>query len=365
MKIKLLLFAFLVVGLSSCIKDEPPYREADIVDMIVEDDAFLTRGITENSVQMVITRQADYTKIVPIITLSPGATVTPASGVVQDFSKGKIVKYRVTAEDGVHFKDYLVSVVEKISLKHGFEEWTTGKTPSDKEYPILVDKLWANANSGIASFPKYTTVFPTGPTNDCVSGQYAAKLETMEGPGKILNFNIPIASGSLFRGSFSLSITNPRKSLRLGTPHPEEYGIPSVFKGFFKYTPGTVFTDPDGNEVPGKIDSFSMYAAIFKVTKGAAADKENLDGESINTSDKVIGRAEWIANDSSITTIEAVNGFTEFSIPFVYTEDINFSENDYRLTIVCASSSEGDFYMGSIGSTLIVDDLEILCDPVK
>ena len=41
---------------------------------------------------------ADLTKLVPTLTLSPKATVTPATGVVQDFSKA--VTYTVTAEDG-------------------------------------------------------------------------------------------------------------------------------------------------------------------------------------------------------------------------------------------------------------------------
>ena len=40
----------------------------------------------------------DATKLVPTITLSPKATVTPATGVAQDFSKA--VTYTVTAEDG-------------------------------------------------------------------------------------------------------------------------------------------------------------------------------------------------------------------------------------------------------------------------
>ena len=40
----------------------------------------------------------DATKLVPTLTLSPKATVTPATGVTQDFSK--VVVYTVTAEDG-------------------------------------------------------------------------------------------------------------------------------------------------------------------------------------------------------------------------------------------------------------------------
>jgi len=369
MKIKLLALSLLLLGLSACIKSEPAYREADIVDMVVDDDAFLTRGISENTVQLVISNLADYTHITPIITLSPGATVNPASGVSQDFSNDKTVTYRVTAEDGIHYKDYVVSVIEKISLRHEFGEWKD-QISGTLTYPIVADLLWANANQGIilAMVLNYMPkgIFPTDKTDDCVSEPYAAKMETLKGPGKILNMNIPLASGSLFRGEFSYVFgSNPLKALRLGVPHPEADGIPSLFNGYYKYTPGETFTDEDGNVVPGRIDEMSMYAVIFKVTKGAAADKEYLDGETILTSDRVVGRAEWAENGPGMTFREGPNGFTGFSIPFVYTEALDFEENDYRLTIVCSSSKDGNEYMGAVGSTLIVDNLEIICDPIE
>ena len=370
MRINICLIGILTAVFSSCIKDEPLYREADIVDMVVEDDAFLTRGISENSVQLVITDQADYTKIVPLITLSPGATVSPASGVPQDFSKGKTVNYRVTAEDGVHYKDYTVTVIEKISLRHEFEDWTTAGSTTNP-YPILEDLLWANANSGVvmamiidSSIPK--GIFPTSGTTDCVSGEYAARMETLKGASKkILGNTIPIFPGSIFRGSFSANMSNPLKSLHLGVAHPKTNGAPSLFTGFYKYTPGEVFTDKEGNEIPGRIDEMSMYAVIFKIPEGTPEKEKYLDGETVLISDWVVGRAEWKENDPSVTLKEASNGFTEFSIPFIYTEDLDFDENVYKLTIVCSSSKDGNEYMGAIGSILIVDNLEIICDPIK
>jgi hypothetical protein len=43
----------------------------------------------------------------PVITLSPGATVTPGSGVEQDFFTANGIRYTVTAEDGVTKKNYI------------------------------------------------------------------------------------------------------------------------------------------------------------------------------------------------------------------------------------------------------------------
>lgn len=51
----------------------------------------------------------DELKLAPVITVSEKATVSPASGVVQDFSNGKTVVYTVVAEDGT-VKEYTVSI---------------------------------------------------------------------------------------------------------------------------------------------------------------------------------------------------------------------------------------------------------------
>jgi eukaryotic-like serine/threonine-protein kinase len=50
------------------------------------------------SISSTLSNSADLTKLVPTITLSTKATISPASGTVQDFSKEVI--YTVTAEDG-------------------------------------------------------------------------------------------------------------------------------------------------------------------------------------------------------------------------------------------------------------------------
>ena len=53
---------------------------------------------TTKTISATLPAGTDATKLVPTITLSPKATVSPATGVAQDFSKA--VTYTVTAEDG-------------------------------------------------------------------------------------------------------------------------------------------------------------------------------------------------------------------------------------------------------------------------
>lgn len=364
---KLTLWLCLAITLfSSCIKDEPLNREADIVEVTVDDPTFLDRSISEdNRIELIMADTADLTKVAPILTLAPHATVTPESGTMFDLSNQKEVEYTVTSQDGLYQKKYTLKIGEMRQV-HDFEEWKTAGSAA-YPYPILTDPTWSNANSGVVmalvvgalkNFERY----PTKDTTLCVNGKYAASLQTISG-GKVLGKSYPIFAGNLFRGDFSANMSNPLKSLRLGRNQPEEAGRPVAFKGFYKYTPGPVMTGTDGLEIPDRTDEMSMYAAIFWVEKGTAPSQGYLDGETILTSKQVVARAEWSPEAEGMIEKEAINGYTEFSIPFLYTDTIDYKKYDYRLTIVCSSSKDGNLYQGAVGSTLLVDDLSIACDP--
>lgn len=365
-KLTVLWLCIAIFMLSSCIKDEPLNREADILEIIVDNPDFIDRSISEdNRIELIMMDASDLTGVVPILTLTPGATVSPESGTAVDLSNQKEVVYTVTSQDGAYHKKYTLKVGE-MRMLYDFEEWSTAGSVKFP-YPILTDPTWSNANSGVVmalaiGALKEFENYPTRDTTLCVNGQYAAALETIKG-GKVIGKQYPIFAGNLFRGDFSANMVNPLKSLQLGRNHPQEAGHPTHFKGYYKYTPGPVMTGADGGEIPGRTDEMSMYAAIFRVTKGAAPNKEFLDGETIMNSKNVIARAEWRADAEGLIEKEAINGFTEFSIPFLYTGGFNYEEYDYRLTIVCSSSKDGNLYQGAVGSTLLVDDLAIACEP--
>jgi len=66
----------------------------------------------------------DLANIVPTITVSDRATVTPSSGTAVDFSDGTPKAFVVTAEDGVTANTYQVTVVR---AAHSFGEWVVTK----------------------------------------------------------------------------------------------------------------------------------------------------------------------------------------------------------------------------------------------
>jgi len=60
------------------------------------------------SINLVIAKGTDRTKLAPIITLAPGATITPESGTELDFNKN--IEWTLKAPDGTTVKYYMTSV---------------------------------------------------------------------------------------------------------------------------------------------------------------------------------------------------------------------------------------------------------------
>ena len=99
------ILALLFVGASSCKKSE----KSNACDI----ESFTVNGEQWNISGLVITKNfpkgANVSNLSPSITFSKGATVTPNSGVAQNFSSP--VTYIVTAEDGKTTKTYTASAI--------------------------------------------------------------------------------------------------------------------------------------------------------------------------------------------------------------------------------------------------------------
>ena len=104
------LTTLLMILNTSCFGDEPEGCEADIETVTLhvahpEDyffqmtDSMQTIYSTDSIITIAVRGNADVSALAPVFTLSPGASVTPASGSTQDFSQGPVV-YTVTSQDG-------------------------------------------------------------------------------------------------------------------------------------------------------------------------------------------------------------------------------------------------------------------------
>ncbi len=97
---------------------------------------------------------------------------------------------------------------------------------------------------------------------------------------------------------------------------------------------------------------------MFKVPHGNDGKKVYLTAEDVLTSERLIATA-------IIADRTEKDDWTRFDIPFIYTEGIDYSQFDYKLAIVLSSSKRGAFYEGAIGSLLVVDEIEIVTEPIN
>ena len=89
--------------------------EAKITDFTIDDEVITVAPVIDDAKSAITFKvndeatEEDLKALVPVIAVSEKATVTPASGVAQDFSGGKSVVYTVVAEDGTSRK-YTASI---------------------------------------------------------------------------------------------------------------------------------------------------------------------------------------------------------------------------------------------------------------
>ncbi|MBS1782429.1 MAG: PCMD domain-containing protein [Bacteroidetes bacterium] len=338
----------LVCSLTSCIKKAPLNPEADIETFTI-DKTFLTGDVVidqaNRKILLYLQPEAYKNGIVPKIVVSNGATISPASGDSLKF--GLPISYTVTSQSGINRKSYDVVVVMVGSWTFNFEWWGLND-PNKYEFPYGDDgsQVWSSGNPGIAitGVDKRPDAYPMRSTTDGYLGTKAAEIVTLPGNDVSKMIGIKIFPGSLFLGNFNSSsaMTNPPAATEFGQPI---VGHPIRFTGYYKYAPGPLFQDSDGNTVNSMTDRCAVYAILFN-------GPQRLNGSNIQTSNTIVARA--VLPDQS-----AKGDFTRFDIPFDYTAGA-LPGNQLMLAIVASSSAEGAAYRGAIGSRLVVDSLRII-----
>lgn len=228
----------------------------------------------------------------------------------------------------------------------GFEDWYKN------------DKIWYAASSSVFSAGNYMwdTSNPgggkfgynptTGDTNVKHGGNYSAKLESQYAVVKF-------AAASLYYGRFnSLQGTSGAK-IDFGQAFTSR---PTAFHGYYQYAPVAIDNvgskQPSGTVSKGDMDICSIYIALSK-------KKYTVDNTDASTfinfanDDNIIAYGELPASDCVNTN----GNWKEFTINLKYK---NITDKPSYLIIVCSSSKYGDYFTGGKGSTLYLDDFELL-----
>ena len=333
----------------------------------------------------------DLTKLALEVTLTEGANISPDPARVMDYSHPQ--KFTVTSEDGNWHKEYSVIIdTFDLPLRYDFEHYELNETGKYQVFfeetqgtALFKQYIWASGNSGFAltGVGRNPQEYPTVSIENGIDGSRAIKLETKSTGQFGETVKMPIAAGNLFLGSFDVNnaVQKPLKATRFGLPFGKK---PLQLKGYYKYTPGTQpfkAKDKNGNTVtiPGQEDEGDIYAVLYEA---AELDGKALDGNNVLTSENIVALAR--------VEVEKKDEFTAFHVDFHYGSRIpidwpkfiqdqrdpsddgtapylSFSEEkmknyEYNLAVVFTSSKYGAYFAGSVGSTLCIDKVEIVCE---
>lgn len=367
----------LVLMCTSCIKDELPNTECDITSAWVEGDEYAENfyepsqmrleniSTTENELVFTVRSLISLPKSMPLyFNITPGATISPANGSPQDFTQGPVT-YTVTSQDGSWKREYTV-VFKEASLPtftFSFENYETKESSSNyyhEFYEIdqtgIRQNIWASGNLG-AILIKYNSQAedqPTYSTPDgykgrgvCLNTQYAGEL------GKA--FGKPIAAGNLFIGRFILEnvLIDALKATQFGRPIDR---VPVRVTGYYKYQPGSVFTNKEMQEVPGRVDEASIYAVFYR-NKDAQGNDVYLYGDDVLSSPYIVRKAQ-------VATLPPTNEWTRFEMFFEGSDadEALLAAQGYNMTLVFSSSKDGASFEGAVGSVLYIDEVAISFD---
>ena len=228
----------------------------------------------------------------------------------------------------------------------GFEDWhQDGKVI----YPNAEGaSYWDTSNPGSAGKTNNANNNVTTSTTEVKhSGNCSAQLKSK----KVV---IAFAAASLYTGSFGATIGTSGAWLTWGVPFN---GRPTSLKGWYRYDPvaidNTKNTQPSTAPAKGEPDQCSIYWAL--TTSTIRVDNTDIAGTFPNweTDPRVIAYGEL-----PLSKCVSTNGkLVQFEIPARYH---NLAAKPTHIIVCAASSRYGDYFHGGAGSTLYLDDLELV-----
>ncbi len=236
------------------------------------------------------------------------------------------------------------------------EQWSTG---SDKAIiPVAAGgtPFWDCGNHGSITLNKNVT---TNSEEKRHSGKYSAKLKSefvsMMGIGKL-------AAGNICVGNY-LKTDGTDGVFGFGCEFDFQGLRPQALRLWVHYTPVAVTHSKGGTLQKGDMDMAHIFVALFDAT-----DPDTADGvapfvvRTKSSKAKYFDRnADWIMAYGEKILTEATPGsdMVQLEIPIDYKAGSNSRTPKY-IAIVCTASKEGDYYTGGDGSTLYVDDFELV-----
>lgn len=362
----------LAVGTTSCFKHEPLNAECDIEQVTLHaseptqvffnlSDTVRQVLSTDSVISVPVRLTAPLSTVRPELKVTPGATVSSMEAL--DSASWRIV---VTSQDGNWHRAYTLRLVPTArtvadTLYFDFEHYEL-ESKAQKYYVwhnVKPDGTlandWSTANGGfqLSMGSALPMEYPTIPI-DGYEGKGVQLTTLSTGPFGVM-VNKRIAAGNMFLGTFDLTsaLRDPLSATRFGIPFDMK---PVKLTGYYRYTPGPDYQDRNGKILSGVTDSASIYS-VFYSNHDAQGNKVMLDGADVLTNEHLVAVAK-------MSYVKPTTEWTYFEVEFIFSKDVDLKQLEdrgYNLAIVMSSSSEGDKFMGAIGSKLQVDKLRLIC----
>ena len=268
---------------------------------------------------------------------------TSISAEVTQLEPGTTYEYQAVAGTQASVKTITFTTEEATTLPNSsFEDWHT----PDKAmviYPQGGEMFWDSGNHGSATMNKNVT---TPDETYKHSGKYSVKLQSqfvgVMGIGKF-------AAGNLFTGQF-IGRDGTNGILDFGRAFTSR---PSKLRGYIKYTPGTVDYSETDALTNGATDIGIVYIALgdWDAPVHITTKDKNLFDKN---DEKIIAYGE---QELTTQTQGQDGGLLEFEIPLDYR---SLTRIPSYIVIVASASKYGDYFTGSTGSTMWLDDLELI-----
>lgn len=202
--------------------------------------------------------------------------------------------------------------------------------------------FWDTANKGSSAL----SVFPTTPEESVVISGKAARLESKQVA------MVGLAAGNIYTGKFVkaiMNLSNPGAELDWGVPFTSR---PLALKGHYQYAPQAINkTKAPYENMSGKTDVGQIQIMLtdwdgpFRISTS--------EGKFVDINDShIIGYGTMDLN--------ATSGYQEFKINVDYRDR---TRKPTYIVIVASASKYGDYFTGGVGSTLYLDEFELVYDP--
>lgn len=291
---------------------------------------------------------------ITIQTLELSSFAISEIGIGEVINLNEEVSIKIISEGGT-VRDWTISAfvasAEPQFQNSNLNEWYKTNTNYYEPGENALITIWGTGNHGTHLLNKLATI-----PKDLGNGNLAAQMITLDN-GSLGNFvGAPISSGSLFTGFFNpdkISTTDPEAAIEFGTPFA---GRPSKIRLKYSYTPGEVNKDKAGNILDSG-DACDVYALLEVRMNGKI---ERLATAWFRSKDL---QSELITIEIPFTYGPLDNSHPDYMKP----TDGSFVSADLaqymlptHITFVASSSYGGAIFAGAIGSTLVVDDIELI-----